>query len=119
MRLNESLEDKCSLFIRAYLEFSESVRSNKGLDEEEFEKFCFLLKDLKAGIQEKKAVPLSIAGLFIDLYSAVEATAYRHKEEMKQRILLAADELADIARDVVLDKNSKEIYSDTGVFIKL
>ena len=106
MRTNEkkqSFENKCKLFIDAFLDFNETVRSNEGLNETKLENVCALLENLKIEIQERKSVPLNIADVFIDLYSSIEASAYRHEEAMKNKILLAADKLADTARSVVCE----------------
>ncbi|MBK5143593.1 hypothetical protein I2494_07670 [Budviciaceae bacterium BWR-B9] len=88
-------------FIDAFLDFDETVRSNEGFNEVKFEMVCSLLRNLKEPIQKAQSVPLSLASVFIDLYSAIESSAYRHNDDMKEKILYAADKLADIARDVV------------------
>nr|WP_294783663.1 hypothetical protein [uncultured Flavobacterium sp.] len=93
--------DKYQLFIDAFLDFDETTRSNIGFDEDKFEKTCLLLRNLKPIIQANKTIPLNLADVFIDLYSAIESCAYRHDEKMKQKILHAADKLAAIARDVI------------------
>jgi hypothetical protein len=87
-------------FIEAFLDFDETTRSNEGLDEEKFKKVCGLLYDLKSQFQQDGTVPLDVANIFVDLYSSIESSAYRHNEEMKQKILYSADQLACIARDV-------------------
>jgi len=92
--------DNCQAFIEAFLDFDETTRSNEGFNEEKFKKVCNLLLDLKPQFQRNKSVPVDVANVFVDLYSAVESSAHRHNEEMKQKILYAADELAAIARDV-------------------
>ena len=54
MRTNEkkqSFENKCKLFIDAFLDFNETVRSNEGLNETKLENVCALLENLKIEIQ--------------------------------------------------------------------
>jgi len=93
--------NKCELFIDAFLDFDDVLRSNEAFDETKFNNVCFLLKDLKEIIQEQQSVPLSLASIFIDLYSSIESSAYRHEGKMKQVILHAADTLTAIAREVI------------------
>ena len=87
-------------FIEAFLDFDETTRSNEGFNEEKFQRLCELLRGLKPQFQKNESVPLDIANIFVDLYSSIESSAYRRNENIKQKILYSADQLADIARDV-------------------
>jgi len=92
-------------FVEAFLDFDETTRSNEGLNEKKFKRVCDLLHDLKHQFKKNNSVPLDVANVFVDLYSSIESSAYRHNPDMKQKILYAADQLADIARDVTSSDN--------------
>ena len=92
--------NKYQAFIEAFLDFDVTTRSNEGFNEDKFQKVCELLRGLKSQFQKNECVPLDVANVFVDLYSSIESSAYRHNEEMKQKILYSADLLANIARDV-------------------
>ncbi len=94
---------KIDIFMENCFEFQDIVRSNKGFDEVKFEALCNSIKDLEVDFRKNNCVPLCVANIFIDLYSAIESCAYRHDEEMKEKILLAADKIACIARDITSD----------------
>lgn len=95
--------NKYEMFIFKFLYFDDLVRSNKGFDDIAFQEVCESLKELGPLFRESNSVPLDVANIFIDMYSSIESSADRHSPEMREKILLAADALADIAREITCE----------------
>jgi len=87
-------------FISAWLKFDETARSNLGYNKLQYQEVCECLKAMKPVIQDNGCVPLDIANIFVDLYSAIESSSHRHKGKIAEDLRYAADELAYIAKDI-------------------
>lgn len=98
--------NKYEMFIYKFLYFDELVRSNKGLDDIAFQEVCESLKELGPLFRKNNSVPLDVANIFIDMYSSIESSADRHPPEMREKILLVADTLASIAREMTCESTN-------------
>ena len=85
-------------FIDNWFDFDLSVRERNGINKEKLMKLESSFKEIKELISALRMVPIPIAGIFIDLYSAIESQSSCYKNE--QEILKTADYLAGLARDV-------------------
>lgn len=94
------MDDEVREFIRAYLVFYDTVLSNVGYDQGQFEAAEQRLLALKTGAQAAGVIPIKLANVFVDMYSAIESASYRHDPELAQTIRHAAEALAAAAREV-------------------
>jgi hypothetical protein len=87
-------------FVDAFLEFDLTARSNAGYNAVLFEKTCAALRALGPAFRRTGCVPLAVANVLVDMYSAIESSSYQYEEPTKRQLLYAADQLAAIAREL-------------------
>jgi hypothetical protein len=87
-------------FIEKWLEFDLKLREMQGLDQGLYEELVQRLKQIKAELADEKAIPKSLSQVFVDLFGATESNAHLYEGVVQQQIFHAADQLADLARDV-------------------
>ena len=89
-------------FIMDWLNFDTKLRSKEGIDYDLLEKIETALTKIKEEFQESAVIPKDLAGIFIDMYSALESTSYLYADEQQKEIIRAAETLAYLAQDICL-----------------
>ena len=87
-------------FIADWLNFDTKLRSKEGIDYELLEKIETALTKIKEEFQESAVIPKDLAGIFIDMYSALESTSYLYADEQQKEIISVAETFAYLARDI-------------------
>ncbi len=85
-------------FVDRYLDLVLDIGEVKKIDQEKVTSLEYSFRDMKLLALKNQSVPLDVAGIFIDLYSAIESQSSRYQNQ--QEILELADYLAVLARDV-------------------
>ena len=87
-------------FIEYFLDFSTKLRTKEGIDYKLLEKIETALTKIKDEYQGNTAIPKDLAGIFIDMYSALESTSYLYADEQQKEIISVAETFAYLARDI-------------------
>lgn len=94
--------DLIDAFTEHYLALHLAACSTTGVSDEQISKAAEALRKVADAYADSASLPKSLVNVLIDMTSALMSTADRHGEDMQQKIYLAADELADIAREMTL-----------------
>lgn len=98
--MESELQNLTDEFVSNFSDFQMTIYEMKGIDDEllsKLEQSMILLKD---EYKNQNYIPKEVAGIFIDLYSAIEGMAHLYDEKDRQHILETADYLSSLARDI-------------------
>lgn len=94
--------DALQAFEDAYLDLYDQACTNDGIEDEAVERAVARLSELVPLYADRDALPKRLVNIFIDMQAALMSAADHHDSEKANRIMQAADRLADIARDMTL-----------------
>ncbi len=96
--MSKDENDIVQRFVDNFVEIATDIREVRGINKDKLTDLEKSFDELKVLVSKKRSVPIDAAGIFIDLYSAIESQASLYENE--REILEFADYLAVLAKDV-------------------
>lgn len=95
--------DKIDQFIKIWLDFSLKLHERQGIDEVLFAEMIQLLQDIDVEYRAKDHIPKKLAEIFVDMFIAIDGSAFYYDDEYQQEIYQMVGQLSYYARNICTD----------------